>query len=301
MDWVPDPRRLGAEGWLPLLFAVWLLLAVLTPEQVYRTFFHALIYPLTLYLFVRTDRRAVWKDPFIRLFLLFCGYMAATTWLVGSDPADDDAQAVRWAFEAVLGMLAYFLWMRAVVSRAGPWARWFLFVALAGALAGLSFSLQEAFQGARIDGFGAMGHPIQGASIATMFLATGLFLTFREKRSASRTDILLAMVSVVSVCAFVTLTQSRAPLVALAIYLVFLAGFLGYQYRRPATIFGLLMVMGCVAVLLQWFIGLDVLSDQLTSRGASYRLDIWAAYLSHPMARALILALPMRHGWAWSR
>jgi len=285
---VSDLRRLGAQGWLPLLFAAWLLLAVLTPEEVYRTFFHALIYPLTLYLLVRKDSMAVWQDPFIRLFLLFCGYMAVTTWLVGSDPADDDAQAMRWAFEAALGILGYFLWMRAVVSRPGFWARWFLVVALAGALSGLLFSLQEAFQGGRIQGFGVMGHPIQGASIATVFLATGLFLTFREDSSASRSDTLLAMVSVVSVCAFVTLSQSRAPLIALLLYLFFLAGFLGYRYRRPATIFALLLVTACVVILLQWFIGLGVLSDQLISRGGSYRFEIWAAYLTYPPESVLL-------------
>lgn len=281
-------RNLGAEGWLPLLFGIWLLLAVLTPGEVYRTFFHALIYPLTIYLLVRKEDMAVWQDPFIRLFLLFCGYMAATTWLVGSDPADDDAQAVRWAFEAALGILAYFLWMRAVVSRDRLWGRWFLFVSLTGALAGLLFSLAEAFQGTRIQGFGAMGHPIQGASIATTFLATGLFLTFCKESSVSRSDILLATVSVVSVCAFVTLSQSRAPLIALAIYLVFLAGLLGYQYRRPATIYGLLLVAACVVALIQWFIGWSVLVDQLSSRGASYRFEIWKTYLTYPPESLLL-------------
>lgn len=281
-------RNLEADGWLPLLFAAWLLLAVVTPEEVYRTFFHALIYPLTIYLLVRKDKSFIWTDSFIRLFLLFCCYMSVTTWLVGDGPVEGDIQAVRWGLEAALGMLAFFLWMLAVVTRDRLWGRWFLFLALAGALGGLLSSLPEAFSGTRIEGLGVMGHPIQGGSIAIIFLATGLFLTFREKNIINPADIFLAAVSVVSVCIFVTLSQSRAPLLSLAIYLFFFAVLLICQYRRPTTIYIVLLVAACVAGFIQWFIGLDELYEQLLLRGASYRLDIWTAYLTY-LPESLIL------------
>jgi len=274
-------RHLGAEGWLPLLFGIWLLLAVLTPGEVYRAFFHALIYPLTIYLLVRKDKSAVWKDSFIRLFLLFCGYMAATTWLVSNGPADDDAQALRWGLEAALGMVAYFLWMRSVVNREREWGRWFLCLALVGSFAGLLSSFPEVLQGARIQGLGAMDHPIQGGSIATIFLATGLFLTFHERNTLSREGVILAIVSVVSVCTFVTMSQSRGPLISLAIYLLFFVVFASYQHRRPTTFYVLLLVAGGILGLIHWLFGLGELFDQLVSRGTSYRFDIWDAYLTY--------------------
>lgn len=280
-------RALGPEGWLPLLFAVWLLLSVLTPEDVYRTFFHALIYPLTIYLLIRKDTSVVWKDPFVRLFLLFCGYMAVTTWFVGNGPNDNDVQATRWGSEAALGMVAYFLWMLSLVGHDRFWGRWFLSIAFVGAFIGLLSSLSEVplsavLQGARAGGIGVLEQPIQGASIATVFLAIGLFLTFHAQNASSRLDIILAALAAISVCAFVTLTLSRGPLISVAIYLVFFAVLASCQYRRPATIYILLIVLGCVVGLIAWFIGFGVLLDQLLSRGASLRLDIWTAYLTHP-------------------
>lgn len=274
-------RNPGAEGWLPVLFGIWLLLAVLTPGEVYRTFFHALIYPLTIYLLVRKDRSAVWKDSFVSLFLLFCAYMAATTWLAGNGPGDDDAQAVRWGLEAALGMVAYFLWLRSAVYRELEWGRWFLCLAFVGSFAGLLSLFSEVLQGARIQGLEAMDHPIQGASIATIFLAAGLFLTLCERVTLSRANVFLAVVSVVSVCTFVTLIQSRGPLIALAAYLLFFVVFASYQYRRPATLYLLLLVSGGILSLIHWLFGLGGLFDQLISRGTAYRFDRWAAYLNH--------------------
>ena len=275
------PGICGGEGCLPHLFAIWLLLAVLTPEEVYRTFFHVLIYPLTICLLARMGKSIVWKDPFVRLFLLFCGYMAVATWLVGGEAAEKDAQAVRWAFEAALGMVAFFMWMFSVARRGRFWGLWFLSLAFIGAFAGLVFSFPEAIHGARIGGLGVMGHPIQGASIATIFLATGLFLTFRERGTVNPSVILLAIMAAVSVCTFVSLSQSRAPLIALMVYLLFLAVLLSCQYRRPVTIFLLFLAATGVVVSIQWFIGLDRLLDQLSSRGMSYRFEIWVAYLSY--------------------
>lgn len=274
-------RSLGAERWLPVLFAVWLLLSVITPEAVYRTFFHALIYPLTLFLLIRRDSGLVWRDPFVRLFLVFCGYMAITTWLVGTGPVEDDAQAVRWGAESALGILAFSLWMRAMVGQGVFWGRWFLLLAFTGAFVGLLTSLPQAFSGVRIEGLGVLGQAIQGASIVTIFLAIGLFLTFFDRRASGTLDLLLGAVSVVAVCLFVTLSQSRAPLISLALYLLFVAVVAFCHYRRAAAIYVFLLVSASVTGLIHWFIGLDVLLNHLLARGASYRFEIWTAYLTY--------------------
>jgi O-antigen ligase len=274
-------RGLGAERWLQILFAGWFLLSVTTPEEVYRTFFHALIYPLTAFLLIRRDSGALWRDSFVRLFLVFCGYMAVTTWFLGDGPVEDDFQASRWGLEAALGMTAFFLWMRSVVSRERLWGKWFLLLALVGALGGILSSVPGIVAGARIEGVGAMGHPIQGASIAIVFLAVGLFLTFESPRGSRRADLLLAFFSVISVCTFVTLTQSRGPLISLILYLVFFAVLLCFQHRRPSTIYLFILVAASVIGMVQWLMGLNVFLDHLLARGASYRLDIWTAYLTY--------------------
>lgn len=274
-------KGLSAERWLSLLFAGWLVLSVTTPEDVYRTFFHALIYPLTVFLLVRAEGDALRNDAFVRLFLVFCGYMAITTWVVGTGPVEDDIQATRWGFEAALGMAAFYLWMRSVVSRGVFWGRWFLLMALLGAVAGMLSSLNGIVAGARIGGLGAMEQPIQGPSIAIVFLAVGLFLTFRRHRASSRADLVVGIVSVVAVSVFVTLTQSRAPLITLVLYLLFFATVQYLQRQRAVAIYAVVLVLGSVAALIHWLTGLDVFFEHLIARGASYRLDIWTAYLTY--------------------
>ncbi|RCW66552.1 O-antigen ligase [Marinobacter nauticus] len=274
-------KSLGAERWLSVLFATWLLLAVTTPEVVYRSFFHALIYPLTLFLLVRRENGVLRRDGFVRLFLVFCGYMAVTTWVVGKGPVEDDLQATRWGFEAALGLAAFSLWVRAVVGHGEFWGRWFLLLALSGALCGILFSWSDAAAGVRIGALGVMEHPIQGASIAIMFLAIGLFLTFGRHRSSSATDLVIALGSLVAVTVFVTLTQSRGPLVALLVYLFFFTALQCFRQGRLVTLCAFVLVIGLVTGLLQWLMGFEAFLEQLMARGASYRLEIWTAYLTY--------------------
>ena len=276
------------RDWLDLLFASWLFLAVLTPEDVYRTFFHALIYSLSCYVLVRERSVLDWKDPFLRAFLVFCGYMAATTWLVGDGPVEGDFQALRWGFEAALGMLAFWLWMSTVTAREALWGRVFLATALFGSLAGLLLSSTDQFAGTRLAGVGAMGHPIQGASIAIVLMAVGLFLTFQNGRKGSVPDTLLALATIVIVCHFVILSKSRAPAIALLIYLILLTILCCFRYR--AILVGSLFfaVTAIILGVIHWFVGLSVLFDQLLARGASYRVDIWWSVLAYPPESLLL-------------
>lgn len=281
-------KALGAERWLSILFAGWLLLSVITPEDVYRTFFHVFLYPLTAFLLVRKDGDVLRRDSFVRLFLVFCGYMAVTTWLVGEGPVEDDIQATRWGFEAALGLMAFYLWMRSVAFQHMFWGRWCLSIALLGALAGIVSSWPGIVAGVRIGGLGAMEHPIQGASIATVFLAIGLFLTFGHHRNSNGVDLVIALFSVVAVAVFVTLTQSRAPLVTLIAYLLFFTILQCAQRGRPAAIYAFVLVLASVAGLIHLLAGLDAFFEHLIARGASYRFDIWAAYLTY-LPESLIL------------
>ena len=75
-----------------------------------------------------------------------------------------------------------------------------------------------------------MGHPIQGASIAIVLMAVGLFLTFQNGRKGSVPDTLLALATIVIVCHFVILSKSRAPAIALLIYLILLTILCCFRY-----------------------------------------------------------------------
>jgi len=276
-------RAIGADEWLSVLFAVWFLLTVLTPEDVYRTFFHALIYPLTLLLLLRRNMSVVAaQDRFILLFLAFCGYAAVTTWFVGGGPEDRDFQASRWALESALGMLAFFFWAHSTRYRPRAWGRWILVVALAGSVAGLITVDPELLTESRAEGLGAMAHPIQAASIVSMFLAVGLFLMLFRPQPLGSIDIALMSLAVSIVWFFVAATLSRGPLVALTLYLMVLVVVLCFRQKQIRVLVLLGVAFGLLAVLIDLLVGLPQLFDHLVSRGGSYRVEIWSAYLNYP-------------------
>ncbi|MDR5898923.1 O-antigen ligase family protein [Halomonas vilamensis] len=286
---LPVLANIKLVNWLPLLFAVWLLLSITMPVSIYRAFFHVLIYPFTLYLVSHQYNRIIWKDAFIRIFITFCGYMAITTWLVGDDTLAGDIRAVRWSIEAALGMLAYWIWMQSVVVYSRLWGRGLLFLAGAGACAGLLSSLADISVNARIGGLGMMGqHPIQGASISITLLAVGLFLTHANQQAVNRNDIIFTFLSIIAVCTFVALSQSRAPQVTLLGYLIFFGLLISYQYRRPATFYLIGGVFVAILLAIHGLIGFDLLYEQFKERGTSYRIEIWTAVFNHPPESLLL-------------
>lgn len=276
-------RKLDGAQWLSVFFAIWLFLAVLAPDSVYKHFFHVAILPLALYLLVSRKQRVDWKDPFLALFLSYCVYMSISTWLVANTPLADNVQASRWGVEASLGMLAFFLWMRSVVRTPDVWGVVFLMTAVFGALAGLLSVPVGEFFIARLEGIGAAGHAIQGASVLIVLLAVGTFCLFEQSGSeANRKAVTLGVIAFFLVSLFVLLTKSRAPIAALIVYVCFTV-LLAYLKGRSKLLFVIVsaMVMGLVG-LVHGIFGIPELMEQLASRGDSYRLHIWSAYIHHP-------------------
>lgn len=281
-SWPGCVKALTVKDWLPLLFIGWLMLVVVGPDKAYRIYFHALIYPLAIYLLFRHEAGIDWRDSFLRLFLVLCGYMAITTWFVGSGSAKDDAQATRWGLEAALGMVTYFIWMPAIIREPRRWGRIFLAVALVGVVGSLVMSASSGFGQVRLSGPGAMSNPIQAASIILVFSALGFFLLQTGRDRWFLGEILLLGITVTAVGVFVLLTKSRAPIAAMAIYCSLVA--LVHLCRPPVMrkLVGAFVVLLGVVAVLHITVGLPLLFDQLISRGSSYRLDIWYAYLSYP-------------------
>lgn len=281
-------KDLKLVDWLPLLFAVWLMLSVTMPDTVYRAFFHILIYPLTIYLIVDKDNKIIWKDNFVRLFTIFCAYMAITTWLAGNNNLLGNIQASRWGLEAFLGMLAFWLWLQNIISHPRLWGKLFLLITLIGTVSALLSSKTEILANTRIGGIGIMEYPIQGASISITLLAIGIFLTFANGKPTKKTDKSMAFFSILSVCTFVALSQSRAPQITLLFYLVFLGLYTSYNNRNILTIYFIGSLFISLIVSIHWFVGFDLFFEQFKERGMSYRLDIWMSILEHPPESILL-------------
>ncbi|WP_217632663.1 O-antigen ligase [Marinobacter sp. AC-23] len=266
-----------------------MLLAVLAPDSVYKHFFHATILPLSLYLLISRKQKVDWKDPFLGLFLVYCVYMSIITWVVANTSTADNAQASRWGLEAGAGMLAFFLWIQEVIKKPREWGAFFLSAALVGALAGLVGAPVEQLFTGRLEGIGAAEHSIQGASILIVFLAVGMFLLFGQRDSRmNRKSIALGLIAFFLVSVFVVSTKSRAPIVALAIYVLFFISLITFKTRSKLALGGTLAVVAGLIGLVHGFIGIPDFIEQLMSRGTSYRLDIWAAYLKHPPESILL-------------
>ena len=281
--WRDMARNNSAKEWISVLFAGWLFVVVLAPDNAYRIYFHGLIYPLTIYVLVRRSAGVDWADPFLRLFLLFCTYSAVTTWFVGAPTIDDDIQASRWGLEAALGMLSFYLWLPSVVTKPECWGRVFLAAAVLGATVGFGvFVTSGSIHSGRLHGLGALENPVQAASTLTAILAIGIFLRTSAQSRWGAGDWLVVGLAVMSVGVFVFLTKSRAPVASFTVYFVFLS--LVLLFRRPylGKVIGPLVAILIVSGVLEMVVGLSTLYEQMLERGASYRFDIWQAYLQHP-------------------
>jgi O-antigen ligase len=270
---------------MPLLFAIWLFVTVLAPHQdLYKVFFHGILIP-TLLILLFTRRTGInWRDPFLLVCLAFFTYASLSTFIVGSGPLDEHVRAFRWGVEITFGLLALYVWMPHVIRSPRWWARLFLWAALLGALSAVVIFVFYLDLRGRLWGLGALHNPIQAGSILLVYFAIGHFMLSRVSSSFTRSEIILLGVSLTSVCLAVLLSESRAPIGAMALYLVYLGvvvvvkapGIRGFLFVAPflATVAG-------VVVLLY---GGDSYLQQLLGRGMSYRMDIWSGYLEYPPA-----------------
>ena len=270
---------------MPLLFVIWLFLTVLSPHQdLYKVFFHGIVIPSLLILLFARRTGVNWKDPFLLVSLTFFAYASLSTFIVGFGPMDEHVRAFRWGVEVTFGLLALYVWMPYVVKSPRWWARLFLWLALLGALAAIiNFVFYHGLQG-RLGGLGALHNPIQAGSILLVYFALGHFMLTRGEYLLSKTEKILLVASLVNVCLATLLSESRAPIGAMILYLIYLAAL--QLYRKP-DMRDFLAVGGTAAAIVGamalFYDGGDYL-QQLLGRGMSYRMDIWAGYLEYPPA-----------------
>lgn len=276
----------AVEKRMPLLFLIWLLISVLGPHQeLYKIFFHAIVIPAMLILLLTGWARVTWRDPLLLTALIWAAYSSITTFIVGQGPLTDHIRAFRWGVETFFCLMAYYIWLPAVLARPHWWGRNFILLALLGAVGGFLLLAAGLIEG-RMSGLGALHNPIQASSILLVYLAIGHFLFFIHqpvsRKPADNSSIWLVISSCIAVTLFVFMSQSRAPIMATAVFLFYLGGWA--LLRSGLLKAGLVMLGGggLVIGVLAAVYGLDHYHELLFIRGDSYRFDIWKGYLMYP-------------------
>lgn len=258
---------------------IWLIISVLGPHQdLYKVFFHGIVIPAILILLVSGRAHIKWRDPVLMLAMILAAYSSITTFIVGQGPIGDHIRAFRWGVETFFCLLAYYLWLPAVLNRPSWWGRYFMLLALLGAAGGFLLFATGIVSG-RLSGLGALHNPIQASSILLIFLAIGHFLVFTHQPSSDKSAIFLVILSTIAVTLFVLMSQSRAPIISMAVFLVYLGrwALINNSLLKSGLVF--LGGAGLVIGVLASGYGLDHYHDLLLIRGNSFRFEIWKGYL----------------------
>jgi O-antigen ligase len=283
---IPFTQRI--EGYIPILFGLWLLVTVIGPHKVhYRYIYYGLALPAVLVLLWAGRSRIDWKDPFLRLFILFALYTGISTFLVGSGPMEDDVRKFRWGLEASLGMIAFFVWMPWILRSPLIWGRLFLWFVVLGSLGGFVLTYLI-LGGKRVSGLGALYNPIQASSILLVYFAIGHFLLSETLERWSWRDGLLLVVSIITGSLFIILSQSRAPIIVLLAYAVFLAALSLVRGRNRYLLAAFVLCPIAVWIGLHMAVDPGEFLQKLIERGFSQRIEIWKGYLMYPPESLLL-------------
>lgn len=268
---------------IPLLFAIWILVTVLAPHQdLYKVFFHGILIPSLLILLFTRRTGINWRDPFLLVSLAFFAYASLSTFIVGSGPLDEHVRAFRWGIEITFGLLALYVWMPHVLRSPRWWAHLFLWSAFVGALAAVIMFVFYLDLKGRLWGLGALHNSIQAGSILLVYFAIGQFILSRASSSFTGREKVLLGASLASVCLAVLLSESRGPIGAMAVYLVYLGMLVLVKAPDLRGVLVIAAVASAIAGAVVWLYGGDSYLEQLLGRGMSYRLDIWSGYLEYP-------------------
>lgn len=262
---------------LPFLVLIWLLVSVVGPwKDLYKTVFHALVIPATLVTWRYAIGLRVLRDPFIRVVGVFCIYVGISTFLVGPGSLANDLKILRWGVESFFSVIALWICVECLRDAPALWGRLFLGACVVGAGLGFLF-----WDGGRVEGLGALSHPIQGTSILLAYLAMGCFLLTQSVPRWRWEDCLLIFLGCSSVASFAFLSQSRGPILAFCIYFFVLLPFTtGRNLKLTVSLLVLVLILS--GAVIEWHEGLDSFLNGLIERGDSKRLEIWKGYLLFP-------------------
>lgn len=260
------------EGGLPWILWFFLGMAVLQPsDDLFRFVYFAGILPLTLYLYWHNRGHA---QPLLRSLIpgvaLLLFLFMSVTW--SSHVSESAGRYFRWFLETVI-FFAAVAWCGYQVRRENlAFGRYLHMIVLAASIASLGLYIYQGNYPRRLEGIGLLGHPILGSSVLISLWALG---TLDTKMHANRW-LWLLMGAGIAVMAFVYLSQSRGPLLALFGFILCLIVLL--LLKRRATRYWGIALLALLAAGAAAATETQLLASMI-DRGDSYRLEIWSAII----------------------
>ncbi|BBK31066.1 O-antigen ligase-like membrane protein [Stella humosa] len=269
--WLPG----GAPGpLLAMLVMAFLAAGLFVPSnRAWAILFYAAVIPATLAVFVH-DRRAALAHLSQRWFLvaaLVCGFFTLSiAWYTGEGPAKYDKYIGSGAFTVLF--LASLVLARGAMPGFGRRLATVLFWSIA-ANAAISLALHglACTDGCtdRLPGFAETRHQILGGAIVGMGAILGAWLLAEDGRS--RLERVAMAAGTLACIAFVLLTRSRGPILALGVSLAILVV---CRLRPRAILLSAGVALAALALLFGWSdAARGWLGEMLTRQ--SYRLEIW--------------------------
>ena len=254
------------SAWLPAALLAFVVSAFLLPkEPAYALLFYVAVLPCLLGRLGVGERLAV-TDPEPALavgLIVFSGL----TLLWG---VDDGGRSVRFAVSAV-ATLGFLLAMLAVLQDATVRARLAAYLVLVGAVNAawsIAYALVTHPRDPRLHGWGATSHPILGATVMAVAALTALWWTLAPAASRARRG--FSLFAALLMGAFILMTESRGPLLAVSGSVLFLCAVSVWRVRAFAGV-GLLAAVWLLLPKAAREHGAAVLVE----RGSSHRLQIW--------------------------
>jgi O-antigen ligase len=256
------------SAWLPGALLLFFVAAFALPrEPAYALVFYVAVLPCLAARLVAGPGPRVTPSAAMALGLI--GFSALTlVWGV-----DDGGRTWRFAGSAA-ATLGFVLAMLTVMGDTAWRARLEAVLVAGGGLNAawsIAYALVTHPRNPRLHGWGVTSHPILGATVMAVAGLTALSWTLAPPAlGMSRRRRGLALLAALVMAAFILLTESRGPLLATSIAVLFLCAVSVWRVRA----FGALAVF--VAV---WFALPKAARDHgeavLVARGSSHRLEIW--------------------------
>lgn len=217
-----------------LLWMLWLFLglSVLQPsDDLFRFVYFAAILPLTLYLYWHNreheQRLLLSLVPGVALLLFL---FVTVTWSSHED--ESTGRYFRWFLETAIFFAAVVRCGYEIRRENLAFGRYLHLIVLAAALGSLSIYIFQGHYPGRLEGTGLLGHSILGSSVLISCWALG---TLDPKMYTNRWPWLLVG-SGIAVVAFVYLSQSRGPILALCGFLLCFNGIAPAEKRTHALL-----------------------------------------------------------------
>lgn len=244
-------------------------------DDLYRAFYFVGILPAALLLIYRQNGGAKlrYDYAFWLMSLLLISIYISAYW---SDPPLSGKalwRYTRWFFITFIFATAMHLYGKHRLNKSSVHCFALQLTTMVAAIVAMVVYFLESRFPQRLVGPGLLDHPILGASVLVMLWGLSLFgLKFKKIK-----NIVIALVSLISVTFFVFLTQSRGPIIAtfvLWLGILYLAS--GLKVKCLISLIVGLSLAGAVS-----YFELYEFIYRLIDRGDSYRLDIWASLLAN--------------------